>query len=120
MIFAARPLPDNGLAAWAVVYQLLSVPATGRTLAKTTAEFSSLPTRCSAVTLNVTVTFSNPIAPNIRTLRGFLVTYNVTRHLQLYGGYGFFSAGDFFATTGRHSHFMYAAGPVHLLSGSSQ
>jgi Alginate export len=41
----------------------------------------------------------------------FLMTYNVTRHLQQYGGYGFFSAGDFFEKTApnKDSHFMYAA-----------
>ena len=41
----------------------------------------------------------------------FLATYNVTRHLQLYGGYSYFSAGDFFEKTGPHkdSHFLYAA-----------
>jgi hypothetical protein len=41
----------------------------------------------------------------------FLATYNVTRHLQLYGGYSYFSAGGFFEKTGPHndSHFLYAA-----------
>jgi hypothetical protein len=41
----------------------------------------------------------------------FLATYNVTRHIQLYSGYSFFSAGDFFEKTGPHkdSHFLYAA-----------
>jgi hypothetical protein len=35
----------------------------------------------------------------------------LTRHLQLYSGYSFFSAGDFFHKTGPHkdSHFLYMA-----------
>jgi hypothetical protein len=49
------------------------------------------------------------------------MTYNVTRDLQQYDGYGFFSAGDFFEKTApnKDSHFMYATVEYTFLSGSN-